>query len=264
MRPPVRSPAQGRLAAAAAAGVVAALRAVAGVPPTLRAASLAPPARGRWRRWRRGRRGGGGRCVCWVGRRGCVRSRSGRWGVGACASVAGAGAGAACRGRPAFARLSRAAGAGACATVAGSGAFATGGADGDPVERRPEIGEQANDDQRSKRRPQPARDAGLVRRPDRRRIDPSRRNRRSRRLREEPRDLRRYAGGDGAAGGQEADDFRQRITHRGRDDALRQAEAVRYAAHGWRRQAPARPAGRRAGPRPGGRAKRLTSEDSPA
>ena len=98
----------------------------------------------------------------------------------------------------------------------------------DAVEGRPEIGEDGDDGQRGERRPQPTPDGGLVLCGDRKNIDPLRRHllshRRDARLREKSCDLRRNTRRNGAARRQEANDFRQSVSERGCDDALREAE----------------------------------------
>ena len=121
------------------------------------------------RRWRRRRLGPGGRSRCWRRRRSlrscrlCFRRGSqgqgpappaGRRGAGVCAAVGaeGGAAGACAVGEGAGG------GDGACATVEGRGRrrlrrLCDGRSGRHPVERRPEIGKEENDDQRGERRP---------------------------------------------------------------------------------------------------------------
>ena len=108
----------------------------------------------------------------------------------------------------------------------------------DPVEGRPEIGEEGDDDQRGERRPKPTSDGRLALDGCRKNVDPFRRRllrrRRGSWLREKSRDRGRNTGRNGAARRQKADDLRQRVSERGRHRALAEAKPARNAAKGSR------------------------------
>ena len=108
----------------------------------------------------------------------------------------------------------------------------------DPVEGRPEIGEEGDDDQRGEPRPKPTLDGRLALDGCRKNVDPFRRRllrrRRGSWLREKSSDRGRNTRRNGAARRQKADDLRQRVSERGRHCALAEAKPARHAAKGSR------------------------------